>query len=162
MLDVAAETGDAGGVSITGGKSPPLVKVALSFVVGATDGAGCVATTAAAGVATGLVVAVAADPGLREDSAVCVLQSLVGGLATAMADAGGPAVVETRVAGGTPVRLAPPLTMSERRLLATDDDGVALSSDGVPWPLASPSCAPAGGQSLRDSSAIDGREPRSV
>ncbi|CAN8012009.1 unnamed protein product, partial [Ixodes pacificus] len=134
------ETGDAGGVSITGGKSPPLVRVALSFVVGATDSAGCVAATAAAGVATGLV-AVAADPGLREDSAVCVLQSLVGGLATAMADTGGPAAVETGVAGGTPVRLAPPLTMSERRLLATDDDGVALSSDGVPWPLASPSCA---------------------
>lgn len=40
VLDVAAETGDAGGVSITGGKSPPLVKVALSFVVNATDGAG--------------------------------------------------------------------------------------------------------------------------
>lgn len=86
------------------------------------------------------LVAVATDPGLREDSAVCVLQSLVGGLATAMADAGGPATVETGVAGGTPVRLAPPLTMSERRLLATAADGVALSSNGVPWPLASPSC----------------------
>ncbi|CAN7949200.1 unnamed protein product, partial [Ixodes hexagonus] len=140
---VVAETGDAGGVSITGGKSPPLVNVALSFVAGATDGV-VVGVAAEAGLVA--AVAAAADTGLKEDSAVCVLLSLVGGLVTAMAEAGGLATVETGVVGGTAtlVRLAPPLTMSERRLLATEH-GVVLSFDGVPWPLASPSRKPGKG-----------------
>lgn len=138
-MAVFGDTGDAGGVSIVAGKSLPLVRVALSLVTR---------------VDTELAVPAAAA-GLRADSAVCVLQSRVGGL---VEDAAFVANVGIGVAAGKEeltalllsVRLgAAPRTMSESLLLAVAAAGVVraeeLSSDTAPWPNDSSSRKPGKG-----------------
>lgn len=127
------DTGDAGGVSMAAGKSFPLVRVALSLV-----------TSVVAGLAPAAPAAEAAAGGLRADSAVCVLQSRVGGLA----DDGGALVASALVAGAglLPTLLlllaarpgAAPRTMSDNLLLAVVAEVAVVgaeepSSAVAPW-----------------------------
>lgn len=136
-MAVLGDTGDAGGVSMVAGKSLPLVRVALSLVNSVEEvGLAPPATAVGAG-------------GLRADSAVCVLQSRVGGLAEVAAVfvvgvVGGADVVAAAVEHGLlalllGVRLgAAPRTMSDSLLLAAVAGAGAvraeeLSSGTAPW-----------------------------
>uniref|UniRef100_A0A023FEF4 Putative secreted protein n=1 Tax=Amblyomma cajennense TaxID=34607 RepID=A0A023FEF4_AMBCJ len=122
------------------GKSLPLVRVALSLVTRVDAG----------------LVLPAAAVGLKADSAVCVLQSRVGGLAEAAA------FVVCAEAGTAPVELeltvlllsvrpeVAPRTMSESLLLAVARAGVVRaeepsSVDTAPWPNDSSSRKPGSG-----------------
>lgn len=144
-MAVFGDTGDAGGVSIVAGKSLPLVRVALSLVTWVDAKLAVLAATA----------------GLRADSAVCVLQSRMGGLVEDEAPGAAAIVadVETGAAAGKhglttalllSVRLgAAPRTMSESLLLAVTAAGVVrakeLSSNTAPWPNDSSSRKPGKG-----------------